>query len=91
MSDLISRQAAIDDAKSWVGVNSYEQHLQRNVIEWLKEFPSAEPERWNRLMMHLADLQLTYAPADGHGDAKLYEFVSGLVEELEGWTDGGGA
>lgn len=42
--DLISRQAAIKDAESWVGMNWYEQHLQRNVVEWLKEFPYAQPE-----------------------------------------------
>lgn len=46
---------------------------------------------WNRLMMYLADLQLTYAPMGGHGDIRLYEFVTGLIEELEGWEDGGGA
>lgn len=49
--------------------------------------------RWDRLMMYLADLQLTYAPMEGHGygDEKLYEFITGLIEELEGWEDGGGA
>ena len=40
--DLISRQAAIKDAESWVAVDEYEKHLQKNVVEWLKEFPSAE-------------------------------------------------
>ncbi len=50
--------------------------------------------RWNKLMMYLADLQLTYSPdwgANGCGDEKLYEFITGLIEELEGWEDGGGA
>ena len=42
MDDLISRKAAIKDAESWVAVDEYEKHLQKNVIEWLKEFPSAE-------------------------------------------------
>lgn len=45
-------------------------------------------DRWNRLMMYLAELQLTYSPnwgANGQGDEKLYEFVTGLIEELEGW------
>lgn len=41
MSDLISRQQAIKDAKSWVAVDGHERKLQRNVIEWLKNFPSA--------------------------------------------------
>ena len=42
--DCISRQAAIMDAESWVAVDEYEKHLQKNVVEWLKEFPPAEPE-----------------------------------------------
>ena len=56
--------------------------------------PTIEPERkpgkWNRLMLYLADLQLTYSPgwgSNGCGDQKLYDFITGLIEELEGWTD----
>ena len=44
MEELISRQQAIEDAKSWVGMNWYEQHLRRKVVEWLKTFPAALPE-----------------------------------------------
>ena len=48
MNDLISRQVAIEDVKSWVAVDGREKHLQKDVIEWLKVFPpSAQPEqRW---------------------------------------------
>ena len=50
-----------------------------------------EPEqRWQRLMMYLADLQLTYSPnwgANGCGDEKLYEFVTGLIEQLQRWEE----
>ena len=41
-SDLIDRQKAIMDAESWVAVDEYEKHLQKNVVEWLKKFPPAE-------------------------------------------------
>jgi len=55
----------------------------------ISELPSARPdERWNRLMMYLADLQLAYSPrwgANGCGDQKLYDFVTELIDELEGW------
>ena len=47
--------------------------------------------KWKRLMMYLADLQLTYSPnwgANGCGDQKLYEFVTGLIDELQGWEEG---
>ena len=47
-----------------------------------------------KLMMYLADLQLTYSPVDidsnGRwvgGDEKLYLFVKGLAEELDRWED----
>ena len=30
------------DAESWVAADEYEKHLQKNVVEWLKEFPPAE-------------------------------------------------
>lgn len=43
--------------------------------------------KWNRLMMYLADLQLAYAPVYGHGDEKLHEFITGLIEELGGWEE----
>ena len=39
---MISRADAIKDAESWVAVDEHERHLQKNVIEWLKEFPTAE-------------------------------------------------
>lgn len=39
--DLISRQAAIKDAESWVAMDEYEKHLQNDVIEWLKQLPPA--------------------------------------------------
>ena len=45
MNDVISRQAAIEDVKSWVEVDGREKHLQKDVIEWLKEFPSAQPKK----------------------------------------------
>ena len=40
-TDRISRQQAINDVESWVAVDGHERKLQRNVIEWLKNFPSA--------------------------------------------------
>lgn len=44
MDDLISRQAMIKDAESWFAVDEHEKHLQKNVVEWLKEFPPAKSE-----------------------------------------------
>ena len=63
-------------------------------IRDIKLLQSVHPERkWNRLMMYLADLQLTYSPswgAKGDGDEKLYSFVTELIEELEGWSESDG-
>ena len=44
--------------------------------------------KWNRMMLHLAELQLTYSPdwgANGQGDQKLYDFVTELIDEFSGW------
>ena len=44
--------------------------------------------KWDRMMLHLADLQLTYSPdwgANGQGDQKLYDFVTELIDEFSGW------
>ena len=43
-SDTIYRQQAIEDAMAWVAIDSREERLKTDVIEWLKEFPSAQPD-----------------------------------------------
>ena len=40
--DVINRQQAIEDAKTWVAVDDHERRLKKDVIEWLKEFPPAQ-------------------------------------------------
>ena len=83
MSDLISREAAIHIASGYCHP--------ANIAEELRKLPAVQPkQRWNRLMMYLADLQLTYSPgwgANGQGDEKIYEFVTGLIDELQGWEE----
>lgn len=107
MSDLICREDAIDailnltNSKTIDELSEYirEHDLAErwsggvnDAIDAVVGLPSAQPEqRWNKLMMYLADLQLTYSPgwgANGQGDEKLYEFVSGLIEELREWEEG---
>ena len=77
-------------------IDADELKKQFPVTVWatIDRMPTIEPERktgkWNRLMLYLADLQLTYSPgwgANGCGDQKLYDFITGLIKELEGWTD----
>lgn len=106
MSDLIERQDVIDvilsdkiddasleimtalgDSRLALTLNSAcDRHI-RDV----KALQSVHPERkWNRMMMYLSDLQLTYSPswgAKGDGDLKLYDFITELIEELEGWGE----
>lgn len=60
MSDLIDRKQALDDARSWVGMNWYEQHLMRNVVEWLEEFPSPWIPVTERLPEINEDILLSY-------------------------------
>lgn len=44
-SDLISRQAAIDDAHKQIWYRMNQQGMRDRVDEWLKALPSAQPER----------------------------------------------
>ena len=82
--------AEISSFGRWQWSNGFNTALTAVGID-LKKLPTAQPEpQWNRMMMYLADLQLTYSPnwgANGQGDKKLYDFVTGLIEELEGWTE----
>lgn len=57
---------------------------------WKLAYERGKKNIWNFLLMYLADIQLTYSPgwgANGCGDEKLHEFVTGLIEELEKWDD----
>lgn len=104
--DIISRQAAIDALEStrWYHINDGELVLGANsklepplykaedVYKVIKTVSSTQPEDTfkRKLMMYLADLQLTYSPgweSNGQGDAELYEFVTGLIEEIERWGE----
>lgn len=70
---------------------SYNQGFYDCVKMFKKEWQKQNIEKWKRLMMYLADLQLIYSPnwgANGCGDEKIYEFVTGLIKELEGWKEG---
>ena len=91
MDDLISRQAAIDALHMHLMYRMGTDSNKKRLDDWINGVPSAQPEqRWNRLMMYLADLQLTYSPgwgANGQGDEKIYEFVTGLIDELQGWEE----
>ena len=45
MSDLISRQAALDDAHRQIWYRMNQQGMRDRIDDWLKNLPSAEPER----------------------------------------------
>ena len=44
MSDLISRQAAIDDAHKQIWYRMNRQEMKDRIDEWLNSLPSAQPE-----------------------------------------------
>lgn len=78
---------------NWLDPKQVMMHI-TGIWAEIDRMPTVEPEqnenKWNHLMLYLADLQLTYSPgwgANGCGDQKLYDFITGLIEELEGWTD----
>ena len=73
MDDLISRQAAIMDAESWVAVDEYEKHLQKKVVEWLKEFTPA------KLSTNLAEVGTDCISRQAALDALNHELRCGAV------------
>ena len=94
MTELISRKAVMQAL-----CREYNYRFQQGErgglrLAWIEKAVNSVPDeepKWNRLMMYLSELQLTYSPnwgANGCGDKKLYEFVTGLVDELHGWEDG---
>ena len=90
-ADALKKQFPVPN--NWLDPKQVMVHV-TGIWAEIDRMPTVEPEqnenKWNRLMMYLADLQLTYSPgwgANGCGDQKLYDFITGLIEELEGWTD----
>lgn len=62
----------------------------QDVISNIRCLPAVKLELTfkQKLMLHLANLQLAYSPnwgANGSGDQKLYEFVTELIDEIERW------
>lgn len=80
MSNYISRQTAIMDAESWVAVDEYEKNLQKKVVEWLKEFPPAQPHTYSGVTLN--DVMMYFDSLEGNEDAWT-EFCSCL--ECRGW------
>ena len=91
MQDLISRKKAEKHmTKLAVLDRESARRTWAKAINSLADMKSETDEFKNKLMMYLADLQLTYSTgwgSNGQGDRKLYEFVTGLIEEIERWDE----
>ena len=42
MRELVDKQLMLEDAKAWVAMDSYEQHLINNMSEWIENLPTVE-------------------------------------------------
>ena len=42
MRELVDKQLMLEDVKSWVAMDSYEQHLINNISEWIENLPTVE-------------------------------------------------
>lgn len=42
MRELVDKQLMLEDAKSWVAMDSYEQHLINNMSAWIENLPTVE-------------------------------------------------
>lgn len=44
MRELVDKQLMLEDVKSWVAMDSYEQHLINNMSAWIENLPSVHQE-----------------------------------------------
>ena len=42
MGELVDKQLMLEDVKSWVAMDSYEQHLINNMSAWIENLPTVE-------------------------------------------------
>ena len=42
MRELVDKQLMLEDVKSWVAMDSYEQHLINNMSAWIENLPTVE-------------------------------------------------
>lgn len=42
MRELVDKKLMLEDAKSWVAMDSYEQHLINNMSAWIENLPTVE-------------------------------------------------
>ena len=42
MRELVDKRLMLEDVKSWVAMDSYEQHLINNMSEWIENLPTVE-------------------------------------------------
>lgn len=42
MRELVDKKLMLEDAKSWVAMDSYEQHLINNISAWIENLPTVE-------------------------------------------------
>lgn len=54
-------------------------------IDWLWGRDTKEDDKWDRLMMYLADLELTYSVGMLEADKMKYNLIHAIKCELEGW------
>ena len=89
MGRLIDADAAIEDVRTWVAIDDREEHLKADVIEWLKEFPSAQPDvirckdckHWNP--------QLKTANGNGLGSCDFHNVTLVTSEGFCYWAERG--
>ena len=94
--DFISRQAALDDAHRQIWYRMNQQGVKDRIDEWLKNLPSAQPERkrgkWIGNPRHQAcsECRITYCIPDGQDgtlDMTFYNFCPNCGADMRGEED----
>ena len=83
MRELVDKQLMLEDVKSWVAMDSYEQHLINNMSVWIENLPTVEVSDEDCISRRAAvELAMKYCP-DDDGAVQCDGDIRGLLDELE--------
>lgn len=85
-NDVINRQEAIEDAKTWVAVDDHERRLKKDVIEWLEKFSPAQckTSEWIPVTERLPEEPNMYTVTDSKGNVVRFVYT-GTDSSREYW------
>ena len=83
MRELVDKQLMLEDVKSWVAMDSYEQHLINNMSAWIENLPTVEVSDEDCISRRVAlDIYDDYNVAVENGELEAYRKYRKRLLEL---------